>query len=227
MTDQATLPLLTFEEQAHLYRYGGDRVPSVTQAMRIAGLGTDYSAVPRLVLEEASLDGRLVHTILAAMLLNPPARGWGWLAESFRSPRPKVQGCVRAACAWLGLVWPNLKVETAERPFYSSAHGVAGTPDFVALLSGKRTLVDWKTTAVANEEGAGIQTAGYRLLYEENTGQEIDQRIMLHLRPRQDGWKMIPLTNEGDAATFLWAVREAYKVPPEEWTLYGAQGGEV
>lgn len=222
--------LLTFEREAHLYRFDGNPIPSVTQAIRLAGLGTDYSGVPKVQLEEASMDGRLVHHAMGSLLLKPPTDGWDRFARSYRHARKKIEGCVRAACSWLDLMWPNLEILEVERPYYSAKLGYAGTLDFVALFFGKRTLFEWKTTADVNAKSAGIQTAGYELLYEENEGRTIDQRIMIHLRPRVaywDGWQAVPLSDAGDKATFLWALREAFAIDPEQWTLYGAQRGEV
>jgi hypothetical protein len=54
------MPDLTFEESAHLYRFNGHIVPSVTTILQDCGI-IDYSHLPDSVREIALLRGRAVH----------------------------------------------------------------------------------------------------------------------------------------------------------------------
>ena len=81
------------------------------------------------------------------------------------------------------LKWTNetkIKWLETERLVYSKKHNFVGTLDAIAKIGGKTYLIDYKS-------GKGIypefylQTAGYALAFEEETGKELDGRILLHL----------------------------------------------
>lgn len=80
------------------------------------------------------------------------------------------------------LDWYNshdVKFEDTERMLYSRQHGYVGLTDAIAVVDGKRTLIDYKT-------GKGIynefyyQLAAYWQAYEEETNQPIEQALILH-----------------------------------------------
>lgn len=68
----------------------------------------------------------------------------------------------------------QIKTIEAERILYSKQYHLAGKTDWIGELDGKLTILDWKT-------GSGIyleqflQLGAYVLMYEEETGQKIEQ----------------------------------------------------
>ena len=67
-----------------------------------------------------------------------------------------------------------------ERPIYSIKYKFSGYTDGIALVDNKLTLVDYKTGNNIYDE-VWLQTAGYQFAYEEETGEEIEQRLVIRL----------------------------------------------
>lgn len=53
--------ILDFEEEGHTYAISGEKLPSVTQLLKSAGLGSNYGVVDPDVLERAQLRGEAIH----------------------------------------------------------------------------------------------------------------------------------------------------------------------
>lgn len=69
----------------------------------------------------------------------------------------------------------------SERKVVSIKHWFAGTLDILAVVDGKLTLVDLKTSGGVYEE-YWLQTAGYCIAFhEEHPDERIEQRLILHL----------------------------------------------
>lgn len=83
----------------------------------------------------------------------------------------------------LGRKWleeNHVELECIERPIYSRRYKYSGRFDGVGKIKGKKSLFDWKTGKGIYSEFL-LQTAGYQYAYEEETGEVIDQRVILHL----------------------------------------------
>lgn len=93
-----------------------------------------------------------------------------------------------------------------ERKVYSRRHRYSGTLDCIARDSnGKLVLLDWKTSKSIYAEFR-LQTAAYVKAWEEETGQEIDRRIIVRIG--EDGVHPYTFGREtlrGDWAAFLGA----------------------
>lgn len=77
-----------------------------------------------------------------------------------------------------------------EKIVCSPTHLVAGRLDAVAMVDGKVSLVDLKTSSQI-DEGYYLQTAGYQMCLEE-MGIKIDQRIILRLpKKKGDGFEAV------------------------------------
>lgn len=74
----------------------------------------------------------------------------------------------------------NVKLSSIERPIYSRRYRYSGRFDGVGEIEGKRTLFDWKTGKSVYPEFR-LQTAAYQYAYEEELGEPIEQRVILHL----------------------------------------------
>jgi hypothetical protein len=72
-----------------------------------------------------------------------------------------------------------------ERPVYSLKWGVSGRLDGIAYVNEKKSVIDFKTGNRVYGE-AVLQTAAYKEFYEEETGNEVEQRVIIRLG-KEDG----------------------------------------
>jgi CRISPR/Cas system-associated exonuclease Cas4 (RecB family) len=97
----------------------------------------------------------------------------------------------------------------------SHKYKFAGTMDFLAVVNGKLTLGDFKTSSMISED-AYLQTAAYQICLEEMGLDKIQQRLILRIP--KDGKeveaRIVPTDIDFDKQTFL-SLREAHK-----WNLY-------
>lgn len=143
------MSVLTFDPDTHTYRYGGQLVPGVTSVLAPI---TDYSAVPRAVLQRAADFGRAVH--LACELDD-----LGELDEdSLDDALAPYLHAWRAFCADYEVQWDGIEV-----PGYSKTMRYAGTPDRSGVVQRLHAVVDIKTTATLMPS-VGPQLAAYAAL---------------------------------------------------------------
>ncbi len=108
------------------------------------------------------------------------------LAAMYRLPMPeneKAKNCVLAALKWVEEhhVVPHI----VERKVYSQTYNAAGTLDWVGLVDGKRSILDFKSSKALYDEYR-FQLAAYQSFYTEETGETVEQRILLRLG-KEDG----------------------------------------
>lgn len=75
----------------------------------------------------------------------------------------------------------DVKYLDSERRVYSVRHHYSGTADIVAMVDNELTLIDIKTSSRADYVDYRLQTAAYVQAIEEETGQEIENRLIIHL----------------------------------------------
>ena len=108
-----------------------------------------------------------------------------WLAEFFSGKNPPLPSLdadyrpsIDAALKWIDQhrveFWSN------ERPIYSLKHKFSGRMDGIAFVDDRNTIVDFKTGNGIYEE-AWLQTAAYNSAWEEETGEKIEQRLVIRL----------------------------------------------
>lgn len=140
-------PGLTFSEATHQYFLGGQELPSVTSIIRDNRLGGDFSAVAPATLEHARQRGTAVH---AALHYDDE----GMLDET--TVDPEVAPYLDA--------WRRFRAERhvaiveMERRYADATYRFAGTLDRIAVVEGRRVVIDIKSGDV---EGADLQTAAY------------------------------------------------------------------
>jgi hypothetical protein len=166
--------------------------------------------------EEAGAIGTLVHGYVEKHIKRILDGGKG------KAPKKPVHpGALNGANAFHA--WEaNNKVEYvfSERKLASIKHWYAGTLDILAVVNGKLTIVDLKTSSGVRDEYF-IQTAGYNLAVEEEFGEAAESRVIVHVdktngmvtphdaetRPKlPERWKT---WLEADTAAFL-AAREIH-----------------
>lgn len=91
-----------------------------------------------------------------------------------------INPLARTACEAFLEWWTgnDIEVISAERKIYSLSWDYAGTVDLIAVINGRTVIADYKTSARVNTE-MYLQTAAYQEAYEEETGEEIDARMIL------------------------------------------------
>lgn len=137
---------LTFDAGAHVYRYGGRVVPSVTQALQVV---SEFGCVDPELLRRAREFGQHVHQ--ATDLFDR-----GTLDEEALdiSLLPYLNG-------WkLFLIETGFVVTHSEAPVYHPRMRYAGTLDRRGIWKGTTWLLDLKSGAVPRSVGA--QTAAYQ-----------------------------------------------------------------
>jgi len=137
---------LVFTEDPHEYHLDGVRIPSVTE---IIGMLTDFSFVPKDVLERASTFGRAVHKAIELYENDD-------LDESMLSlPLVPYLDQYKRFVSETGFT----ATHTEER-VYSERYRYAGTLDLAGMLNHQDAIIDTKTVSVLHP-AVGLQTAAY------------------------------------------------------------------
>lgn len=178
---------LTFLEEKHEYKWGGQIVPSVTTIIshffpvfkakdmewyRERGTAVHYAC---------ELDDRgilNIDTVRDCML--PFLNGWKKFKKDFK---------------------PEIK--EIEKKVYSKRYRFAGTFDNIASISGKITLVDIKTSSSIDKITCPLQTAGYSILWNENhpAKEKIQKRLIVQLK--ENDYNLVWHDNPLDEFEFL------------------------
>lgn len=189
---------LTFDADTHTYRYKGERVPSVTQALSVV---TDeyLRKIPPERLERKRQIGSAVHKAIELDLrgeLDPDTIAPVWAAY------------FAAWTQFRDLLAPE-DIGPCEVPRYSHGWRYAGTPDLVLRVFNPRkakkhwAIVDVKCSWQLHP-AVGPQTEAYRDLLNNDPAQPemIADRYALHLKPT-GSYKLIPLDEPHDMTVFL------------------------
>jgi len=190
----------SFNEIGHVYRNDNYViVPSVTQAIREAGLGVNLVGAPQWALEKAGERGRRIHKALLFALEGD--LNWRTLDATLK---PVVKAGVKA------LSEAGFELTRGESRFVSKRYHYGGTPDYEGLLNGTDAVVDAKSGSTVPIGATGLQVSGYALGIAER--REIDRRpkrYVLRLWPKRGEARLIAITTDPyeDEADFLAAVR--------------------
>jgi hypothetical protein len=163
-----SMPGLEFIEEGHIYRLNGKILPSVTTILSAEGFNNFGGASEALLANRAEF-GKMSHLYTAY-------RDLGILDE----------GSIPEAIAPILESWElfkkTFKVEIlmVEKPLASGKWGFACTPDRVAWVNGKMSVVEFKTTA-SIAKSVKWQLAGQQLCVEEALGIEIEDRWVVDI----------------------------------------------
>lgn len=89
---------------------------------------------------------------------------------------PQVANAVNGFLEWTSQ--HDIEWLASERFVYSNDHNYVGICDAIAMIDGKRYLVDFKTSNRIRKLEYGMQTSAYVMAYEEETGERIDWVIV-------------------------------------------------
>lgn len=156
---------LTFDADAHVYRWKGRPIPSVTTVLRAID---NFDRVDPQILERARRFGNHVHS--ATDMLDR-----GILDEDAIDPAlvPYLNGYK------LFLVETGFVVTHSEERIYNPRQKVAGTLDKRGTWQSTTWLLDLKSGAIPR--GVGLQTEGYRMSLPEK--ERPRRRLVLQLLP--------------------------------------------
>jgi hypothetical protein len=232
---------LRFDRQKHVYTVDDEVVPNVTSITGVIakqGLdgwkfkqalehlegrlrpGLDEVAIRRLlddaavaadkVTREAGYIGSSTHKWIEQRVEQALASGVPLAKQSAILPAHEaVMAGAVAYAEWEAEAKP--KYLACERKVLSREHRFVGTLDLLAELDGKRTLIDIKTSNRIYAEH-WLQAAAYQIALEEEDGEAVEQRAILHL-PKVPGKKAkchLEVNHEVDKECFL-AVRKVYR----------------
>lgn len=185
-----TFDELEFEENRHIYTLDGVVIPSVTTIMRPLSQSL-YRGVDESVLNKAAARGTAVHNAIENYTL-----------FGLSDIEPMYKGYLDAYVSWCKDYSPQ-PIAT-ECKVYHKILRYAGTSDLLAIIDGKRILVDYKTSATVNKMLTGIQVEAYSKAYESHDF-PIDGKAILHLK------------NNGK---YTWVYYD--KNDSESWEVFGA-----
>jgi hypothetical protein len=177
---------LLFDPVEHVYTFGAQRVPSVTQTL--APL-VDYSQVPPAALKRAQELGTAVHR----------------MTELHDLDDLDTDSLSQELLPYL-TAWMRFRAETGfvpeliEQRFHHPALGFAGTLDRTGVIGGRRAVVDIKKMLRLGPV-IGVQLAAYKELCIKN-GVHVEDRYGLGLRA--DGtYRLVPFKDPHDWPVFL------------------------
>jgi len=153
----------------------------------------------RRVSGEAKAIGSLVHDWIERWL---KAKTEGGAQPAF-PVNEKARRCCEAAMAWVRE--REFHPIAVELKLYSRRHRYAGTMDStvggVALVEGRRSIVDWKASGGIYPEYR-LQTSAYAQAYEEMTGERIEDRWVVRLGKHDGVFEAVRFSREQQAADF-------------------------
>lgn len=184
---------IEFYETKHWYKHRGERktIISVTGAVGMVDKSTPLIIwaikLTNAFLKEALLTAKPItsdiideackqHQIRKEEAASKGSEVHKWAEQYILGKNPefptdeKVLNGVTAFLSWVKD--HNVKFKESERMIYSKKHDYVGTLDAIAVIGGKTSLIDFKTSnGVYNT--MHYQVAGYQLAYEEETGKKL------------------------------------------------------
>lgn len=191
---------VVFQEEPRCYRFQGKQFRSVTERIKDVGFGPDFSMVRPSVLEYARQRGNAVDTALV------------YYYEGDLDPLsidPAVQNYFNGALKF-DRECPG-KIVAVHPRLCDLALGVAGTPDLIRFVRGRRAVLDWKT-GVDNP----LQTKMYFMLWNQRyPNQPVYDRYGLRLKA--NGSYQLKEHNDPDDGPACMAILSGNKEAIELW----------
>lgn len=176
------------------YAIEGVKVPGVTTiigrfkqsdaligwAAKCAREGKNHNEVR----DRAAAVGSAAHDLVERFLASDPLPKPSDVGEFYKlnaEDAKLASGAFKSWRSWYASL-PSFELEAQEVQLTHGKHRFGGTPDCVAIIDGKRCLLDWKTSKAVNDDHM-IQAATYRELWEWNMDKDnpIDRIIIVHL----------------------------------------------
>lgn len=157
---------LTFDEGPHIYRLYGSEIPSVSAVMEPLS-NFEYGSINEKVLNNAAERGTSVHNSIE-----------NWIKFGINDTDDEYMGYFRGFEEWWNINKPE--VIGSEMRVYHKLLRYAGTIDLLAIIDGKITVVDFKTTSRLVEKNCGVQLEAYAQALGSH-GISVEGKRILHL----------------------------------------------
>ena len=229
------LVTLEYDDAKHAYRYNGVVVPGVTSvtgikdkpflipwALKMAGnyLLENWPEEPsaRVTREAVVKAMKQAHRKVRDTAADYGKQAHEWVENRIKAQLsmlpdpvlptiPEVLSAVRAFLAWEEE--HRVHYLASEKKIFSLAHQYAGTLDILANIDGEDTLLDLKTSNSYHDE-YGLQTAAYCMAHNEETRENVKERVvlMLHKETAQFDPVVLPSSRfDRDVSGFLGALQ--------------------
>jgi hypothetical protein len=193
--------MLTFDEEAHIYYWNEEPVVNVTTILESTGL-SNFSFIPNEDLKMACDYGHQTHKVTIYEDLNIAniediTALSDAIDEKYKNFNPKKNILRNFETYRQFKADHEYKPIFIEEKFYSKKYRFAGTLDRVCEINGKKYLLDYKTGVLSWT--AGVQTAGYDILLEENCPKFAKlPRAILHFK-NEGGYELVTEKTKGQA----------------------------
>lgn len=108
----------------------------------------------------------------------------------------KIQNVINGIQGFINWVVDHqVKFIECERMLYSRKHDYVGLTDAIIELDGKKYLIDYKTSKGVYSD-MQYQLAAYTLAYEEETGEKLDGRALIHFDKLTGDFKVYEISEE-------------------------------
>lgn len=215
---------MTFYPNSHQYKIDGQNILSVTAITgivdkswplvhRATRIAKEY-LVAKLseweISEQDILDGCGLHKAKKEEAGNIGTQVHDWIEQYAKNDTLSLPIDPKVALGVLGFLdrvkENDVTFHTSERFVYSKNHNYIGILDLIATVNGKKALVDLKTSNKIRMLEYGMQTSAYFKAYEEETGETLDQIIILKLAKDQltDKWEPIPAFEVQEIVDIDW-----------------------
>ena len=175
---------LFFDSATHTYYFQGEKVPCVSDILKIVDV-VAMAGIPIRNLEIAAERGTRVHKqteLLEYGEVDPQDDEW-------RQENADIEPYLIGYQNFLS-VYPTLPI-AREEPLYSKHYGYAGTLDLVKYIDGKIAIIDIKTSKTISELRSSLQLNAYRLLWNEaHPDMEVDDLYILQL-DGENGYRLL------------------------------------
>lgn len=186
---------IVFDDEKHEYSIDGEKMPSVTDICEPISF-KKLDAVSKTIVQKAALRGTAVHELIGNYIFT---------GEFSDEPIPsELYNYTVAFDNWWFTYKP--KALYSELVVGSKELGYCGTCDFVCVIDGKLTLIDFKTTSALDKKYLSVQLYGYKKALAER-GINIEVCAALHLKkdgewnyteinPDQEWWDLLQKHNK-------------------------------
>lgn len=176
MDKELSIPEMTgleFLEEEHIYLLDGVQIPSVSKLMEPLSQH-EYGKIDKMTLLAAAIRGTAVHNAIE-----------NCLKYGMEDIDPEYGSYLEAFKGWRDEVKPE--PVGSEVRVYHKLSRYAGTADLIAVVGGKLTLIDYKTSYKLAEKNVRVQLEAYSQALASH-GIIIEGKTALHLT--KDGkWK--------------------------------------
>ncbi len=160
------MPILTFAEETHQYKLDGVAIPSVTQIMEPLSRAK-YKAIDESILKAAAKRGSEVHEAIEF-----------YTKYGIMECPHEAEPYVNAYMKWAQQYKPQT-IQTEQATWHKQLM-YAGTIDNLSVIDGRKTLIDYKTTAELNDMLTSVQLEAYSQAL-KSQGVDVEQKAILHL----------------------------------------------